>query len=674
MRINWQNLVAVCIGMVLWYSGCSELKKDLPAPVAPGVVVHETGWSDTAATNFHGKVLKAKGYQLSECTPCHAKSFQGGTSQVPCYTCHASYPHVAGWQDSSATGYHGNYLKAAQWNLSECQTCHGAQYIGGTSGVSCYTCHGTYPHTSAWNNPASADYHGNFLKAKNYQITECTPCHEGPTGGISQVSCYTCHSVYPHGTGWNDPASANSHGSFLKANQWNLSFCQSCHGQQFDGGTSGQSCYTCHSSYPHNAAWVNPSSPSYHGNYLKNNQWNLSSCQACHGQQFDGGTSGKSCYTCHASYPHNTTWVNPASPNYHGNYLKNNQWNLSGCQSCHGAQFDGGTSGVSCYTCHASYPHASAWSNPASPNSHGNFLKANQWNASSCQSCHGTLYDGGASGVSCYTCHASYPHSVKFGTAGHPSYLMANGFPLTQCQTCHGSSYAGGTVVNVSCTTSGCHVDLNGAPKSPEACNTCHGVFSAPASDFLSAAPPKSVAGGTATTVSGVGAHQAHLATGMVGRTVKCQECHQVPSQVFSQGHLGSGPPAEVVFTDTLARLITGDGTLVPNPSYDPVSLTCANSYCHGNWKLRKVTSQWQFAYGDSIMGGSNYSPVWTGGSSQAACGTCHGLPPQGHQSTTITGCAVCHAAVVNSAGVIIDKTKHVNGKINVFGAERDMK
>jgi len=182
------------------------------------------------------------------------------------------------------------------------------------------------------------------------------------------------------------------------------------------------------------------------------------------------------------------------------------------------------------------------------------------------------------------------------------------------------------------------------------------------------------VAGETATAVPGVGAHQTHLVTGAVGKTVKCQECHKVPPQVFSQGHLGSGPPAEVVFADTLARLITGDGTRVPNPSHDPASLTCTNTYCHGNWKLRGETSQQQFAYEDSIMVGSNYAPIWTGGSSQAACGTCHGLPPEGHKPATITGCAVCHATIVNSVGVINDKAKHINGKINVFGQERDMK
>ncbi len=569
MRSNWQNLGAVCIGMVLWYSGCSELKKDLPAPVAPGVVVHERGWNDTSATNFHGKVLKAKGYHLSECTPCHAKSFQGGTSQVSCLTCHAPYPHIEGWKDPSATGSHGNYLKTAEWDLSLCQSCHGQQYDGGTSGVTCYECHGSYPHLAPWSDPASAKSHGNFLKQ---------------------------------------------------------------------------------------------------------NQWDASSCQPCHGAAYDGGTSEVSCYTCHRSYPHNASWITPASPDGHGRYLKNNQWNLSDCQSCHGAQFDGGTSGVSCYTCHALYPHMAAWSDPSSLNSHGNFLKAKQWDASSCQACHGTLYDGGTTGVSCYTCHASYPHDVQFGTAGHPSYLQANGFPLVECQTCHGASYAGGAVVTVSCMTAGCHVDLNGTAKSPESCNTCHGVFSAPANDFLSSAPPKSVAGGTATTVPGVGAHQAHLTEGLLSKAVKCQECHQVPSQVSSPGHLGSGPPAEVVFTDILARLITGDGTLVPSPAYNASSLACGGTYCHGTWKLRKETSQWPFAYSDSVMVGLDFAPMWTGGSSQAACGTCHGLPPEGHNAATITGCGVCHASVVNSAGVIIDKTKHINGKINVFGSETDMK
>jgi len=82
------------------------------------------------------------------------------------------------------------------------------------------------------------------------------------------------------------------------------------------------------------------------------------------------------------------------------------------------------------------------------------------------------------------------------------------------------------------------------------------------------------------------------------------------------------------------------------------------------------------------VMSGSNFSPVWNAGGQQAACGTCHGsvtsqgpsIVPKGHNFSEIIGCAGCHTGVVDNTGKIIDKTKHINGKINVFGLEYDFR
>ena len=83
-----------------------------------------------------------------------------------------------------------------------------------------------------------------------------------------------------------------------------------------------------------------------------------------------------------------------------------------------------------------------------------------------------------------------------------------------------------------------------------------------------------------------------------------------------------------------------------------------------------KISSPYQFLFTDSVMVGAKYAPMWTGGTSEATCGSCHGLPPVGHTPAPLTGCTACHADVVNSSGTIIDKTKHINGKINAFGVE----
>jgi predicted CxxxxCH...CXXCH cytochrome family protein len=216
---------------------------------------------------------------------------------------------------------------------------------------------------------------------------------------------------------------------------------------------------------------------------------------------------------------------------------------------------------------------------------------------------------------------------------------------------------------------SGCHVDASNAPKSPESCSTCHGSFTAAASSLAAAAPPKTVQGDSDASVRGVGAHQKHLVTGILGKAVKCQECHTVPSQLNSAGHLGA-LPAEVAFNDTLASLKTAKGSFTTIPSYSASTMKCSNTYCHGSWKLRKATSASQFVYSDSVMVGENFAPSWTGGASDATCGSCHGLPPKGHIAVPISTCGTCHDGIVGSDGKITDKTRHINGKVSVFGQE----
>ncbi len=420
----------------------------------------------------------------------------------------------------------------------------------------------------------------------------------------------------------------------------------------------------------HDPGWNDPTSANFHGVVLHADNYQYNQCVSCHAKSFGGGTSGVGCFTCHQSFPHKAGWSDTSSTNFHGKFLRLGLGQLTDCASCHGAAFDGGTSGKSCFTCHASYPHNAGWIDPASAVSHGKFLKAKSWDTGECARCHGANFSGGTSGKSCFTCHPAYPHTVFASSSGHAGYLYTQGYPLAQCKTCHGASYAGGTVVNVSCSSAGCHADNTGTPKSPEACNTCHGQFLASASDALSAAPPKSVLGDSATTVRGVGAHAKHLLSGTLGKSVKCVECHTVPTTLFATGHVDTQLPAEVVFNDTLARLVTGGGTFVPNPTYNATSLTCANTYCHGKWQLKKSGPYAAFFTTDSVMVGAANAPSWTSGASGAACGSCHGLPPTGHPPSSLSDCQNCHGTVVNGSGQIINHALHINGKVNVFGQE----
>jgi len=315
--------------------------------------------------------------------------------------------------------------------------------------------------------------------------------------------------------------------------------------------------------------------------------------------------------------------------------------------------------------------HDKGWADTSAINFHGKYLKTKNWETAECKPCHGSTYDGGTSGKSCFGCHSPFPHEVKFVNGiSHKDFMISNNFPLEQCKRCHGDSYTGGIRVDKSCSSPECHAAADSIAKSPEACNTCHGKFRASADDITSFAPPRAINGDTLESSRGVGAHQKHLLTGTLGKTVKCSECHLVPKTVLEAGHIDVPFNVSVLFNDTLANTPSADG--LPNPSYHYDSLKCSNTFCHGNWKLRKSASSNQFIYADSVIVGNKFSPLWTGGSSQANCGTtCHNLPPAGHIQYNISVCSSCHSGIIDNTGNIIDRTKHINGKINVFGTEK---
>ncbi len=267
-----------------------------------------------------------------------------------------------------------------------------------------------------------------------------------------------------------------------------------------------------------------------------------------------------------------------------------------------------------------------------------------------------------------------YVHPDGFGNSSspnfHPNTIQQAGYEIRDCRQCHGGNYTGATAL--SCVSSKCHVDANGNAKSPESCNTCHGTFSGDPGDTLSWAPPRSLSGDTLYTARGVGAHFHHLESDSMrySTSVGCSTCHTIPSSVYAAGHMNGSAPAQVVVSGSIAT--TPSGGISPSPSYDAQSLRCSNTFCHGNWRLRKANSQNTFIYTDSVIVGANYSPLWTGGTAERACGTCHGLPPTGHLNISGAKCTACHY-LTNQYGPL-DKTTHINGKIDLYGKEYSFK
>jgi predicted CxxxxCH...CXXCH cytochrome family protein len=356
--------------------------------------------------------------------------------------------------------------------------------------------------------------------------------------------------------------------------------------------------------------------------------------------------------------------LDPSSPSFHVNLLKQTNWDFAQCASCHGADFSGGTSGVSCLSCHAAGPTACVTCHGSGPAS--NAHPAHAGASVACGECHVVpatwdqdghiLHDGVAitapaqvtfatraaatldpadrggppswDGATCTNvyCHGAVLHD---GGGATPAPRWADPAPPGGCTQCHGAPPPTASHARSDCAT--CHPP--GAPhidgvvevgRTP-GCSGCHGSTSSPA-------PPADLSGNQFTTALGVGAHQAHLqARSRISAPIPCTACHVVPAAVDSPGHIDSPLP-------------------VVNASlgWDRTARTCASAYCHGGSR-----------------------PVWTA-SGQVSCGSCHGIPPADASHSpamTLASCASCHPGTVDAFGNIIvtnQASKHINGVVDL--------
>jgi predicted CxxxxCH...CXXCH cytochrome family protein len=164
------------------------------------------------------------------------------------------------------------------------------------------------------------------------------------------------------------------------------------------------------------------------------------------------------------------------------------------------------------------------------------------------------------------------------------------------------------------------------------ACDTCHGNAGNPA-------PPLPVSGESLVTNIGVGAHRIHLRDGKLRDAMECSECHVVPADVDSPGHVDP-LPAEITWGDLAAN-----GGL--EPVWDREQATCASTWCHGG----------------ALSGGLLSEPVWTlVDGTQTTCGSCHGYPPPSPHPAS-SDCHACHAQTVLPDGKInLAGGNHING------------
>ncbi len=150
-----------------------------------------------------------------------------GHDQAPQFS--AAGEHPSGWLQS----HWAEFAKQP----SQCTTCHGSlsdpTKAGGTSQVSCFTCHakGVY-HPGGW---ASGSMHGrdaaNLAPSKNTGFAYCFKCHGATAGtGLTATTCAACHTKAPHpGRPWaSRDLSKPNHDAVA---QGNATVCFTCHAE-----------------------------------------------------------------------------------------------------------------------------------------------------------------------------------------------------------------------------------------------------------------------------------------------------------------------------------------------------------------------------------------------------------------------------------------------------------
>ena len=270
-------------------------------------------WRASAGTTYtHTTTVPAGNAPV--CYTCHAYTGTANPNnphvpQTPaaagtapgCYNgtmCHNEAGHPAGWADMSPTATvqpHGAAAKkdntVSGQGFASCQTCHGANFAGGSANVSCFLCHGQPHAPKPWR---GSPYTHTDTDPSNAPV--CAQCHRnanpGTPGCFNNTLCHATPVPHPVDNTWvTTPPAAQPHGNNAKAAPGattGFSYCQVCHGTgttspaNFGGGSSGKSCYPCHGvSAPHAPKpWRASAGSTY--NHTNTNLANAPVCAQCH--------------------------------------------------------------------------------------------------------------------------------------------------------------------------------------------------------------------------------------------------------------------------------------------------------------------------------------------------------------------------------------------------------
>ncbi len=275
------------------------------------------------------------------------------------FTSSALY-HPRGWLnpgDRNALSFHGGFIRAQAWDLRECQLCHGRDFAGGKSKVSCRSCHKGGPRG-------------------------CTTCH-----GDNATDTAAPPASLSGGFDPQKDRGVGAHAVHLKSTIFAPSSCAACHkvptlwdspGHVFDNPATQSSDLRAEITFGARAQ-----SGGYAAYYNKRQ----GTCRvACHNldktrdMSWNAKASPKSCNACHAS-PH-------ASPTKYGG---------ADCTFCHQqglARCKVGDPG--CFATSKDAPTVGVRFTDPTTHGDGHITLGKAQSAGTCWACHGTKATGGA--------------------------------------------------------------------------------------------------------------------------------------------------------------------------------------------------------------------------------------------------------------------------------------
>jgi predicted CxxxxCH...CXXCH cytochrome family protein len=231
-QISFYILFIVSLALMLVYQGCSEIEDGLVTNEAPGV--HGAGWTSPSSPNFHGTYIISQKWNLSTCKTCHGNDYSGGNTGLSCYKCH----HDAGGPEACTTCHggdgHANPPKGLRGETDPASIHVGAHFkhLNDTNRISavveCEECHTPVNNFSDTNhigpNPdGMAEIHFGPLANKYLGGT----IHANPQWNRNNA---TCSGVYCHGS-FKGGNSSNT----VTWTQPGSVVCGSCHGNPQTG-------------------------------------------------------------------------------------------------------------------------------------------------------------------------------------------------------------------------------------------------------------------------------------------------------------------------------------------------------------------------------------------------------------------------------------------------------